>query len=255
MSDGSDIQFAIKGWSAWTDHESFDNRWLDLLSLPECRSSARIADVAFIAPGARRRFKPMARAVVYTAMQAIGHADWAEVPLVLFSEHGETHRGLRIMTDIANSEPVSPAEFSHSVHNAIAGQLSILTGNTNPVIAVANSGEGLGGALLEASLLLRTSDYTQVMVVCYDEPLPEFYAAYADSPCAVLAVAVLLAKGKSEWLLSGARHCVSDRKGESAWRQMIRLAYCLETGGSAFIENATNRWDLTVSTHVSTNEG
>src|SRR4030095_4253261 len=46
---------------------------------------------------------------------------------VFASRHGEFDRTLGILQSLAQREPPSPADFSLSVHNALAGLLSIAT--------------------------------------------------------------------------------------------------------------------------------
>ena len=53
----------------------------------------------------------------------------AEARLIFASRHGEFSRTLSILDALANDQPVSPADFTLSVHHALAGLLSIAQRN------------------------------------------------------------------------------------------------------------------------------
>src|SRR5262249_61026398 len=63
---------------------------------------------------------------------------------VLASRHGEFSRTLGILRSLAARELPSPAEFSMSVHNGLAGLLSIHSGNTRGHTALAAGGRPVG---------------------------------------------------------------------------------------------------------------
>lgn len=113
--------------------------------------------------------------------------------MVLSSHYGDSRRTYRLLQAVAGGEELSPTDFSLSVHNAIAGQLSIILGETAPVISLAPGEGGMTAALLEAAgMLAAGSGYNEVLVAWYDGPLPEFYRPYADSPESETAIAVRL---------------------------------------------------------------
>jgi hypothetical protein len=91
---------------------------------------------------------------------------------------------------IEAGEEISPTAFSLSVHNAIAGLFSIVYGNTAEMTVLASGEDGIGSAFLEALGLLQEGA-ADVLIVFYDEPLPDFYPAEpfklsTDSRCAVV---------------------------------------------------------------------
>ena len=82
---------------------------------------------------------------------------------IFCSRHGEFQRTLSILTTLATGEAVSPAEFSLSVHNALAGLLSIAQHNTGGHTAIAagadfiktSTGFSTGGATAEDVAMMR----------------------------------------------------------------------------------------------------
>ncbi len=112
---------------------------------------------------------------------------------ILCSRHGEFDRTVSLLRSIAAREPLSPADFSLSVHNALAGLLSIATKNTHGHTAIAAGPDSFGYGMLEAALCLATAQDEKVLVIYFDAPLPELYAAIDDDSAAPVALAVLMA--------------------------------------------------------------
>jgi hypothetical protein len=71
----------------------------------------------------------------------------------------------------STEEPVSPAAFSVSVHNAAAGLISISNKNEGFASALSADSDTPAASLLEAIGLVATTD-APVGVVCGDEPVP-----------------------------------------------------------------------------------
>lgn len=138
----------------------------------------------------RRRISPIGRKVLEAA--------WATLPddgvmprLILSSRHGEYDRTLGLLSELAHSGEVSPAEFSLSVHHALAGLLSIATNNSAGHAAISAGPETFACAMLEAAACLGESD-EPVLLMHFDEVLPEIYATVAGETQAEKAVALAL---------------------------------------------------------------
>ncbi len=189
-------------------------------------------DLSFIPAMQRRRLSPLARAVFHVARSCTaGITDYASV---FSSVDAEIKRTKGILQDIADGELLSPAAFSLSVHNAVAGQLSITEGNHALSITVAAGNEGIGSAFVEACGLLMEEQAERVLVVCFEEGLPEPYSQFADSPPAVLAAAFLLSKSPDALQLNVERtvkdSSIQDRAVNNGllktlpfWRQICEL--------------------------------
>jgi hypothetical protein len=59
------------------------------------------------------------------------------------------------LSDLANDQPLSPTQFSLSVHNAMIGLWSIMRGETSEMTALAAAGDGLEHGMLEAAALTK----------------------------------------------------------------------------------------------------
>ncbi len=141
----------------------------------------------------KRRLSPLARIVFTAAIPCL--QENKQVPTVFSSTHGELAKSLKMMEMIEAGEDISPTAFSLSVHNAIAGLFSIAFNNQTESTVVAAGEEGIAAAFIEAAGILQEGA-EQVLIVFYDEPLPQFYpsARFKLSTEKSCAVALLLAK-------------------------------------------------------------
>ena len=144
----------------------------------------------------RRRLTPLGQAAIASAYQA--GAD-AGMHYVFASRHGEFRRSLRLLETLAQGEGLSPADFSLSVHNALAGLLSIATGARAGHTAIAAGADSFAAGLLEATALLAAQPAARVLLVYFDEDLPPPFAGLVpEPPAGALALAVLLGTAGGE---------------------------------------------------------
>jgi hypothetical protein len=138
----------------------------------------------------RRRLGKLGQLAVSAAYEA---GAMPPVRYVFCSRHGEFGRTLGLLRGVALGEPLSPAEFSVSVHNALAGLLSIATKATGGHTALAAGADSFAYGLVEAAASLAAAPDEPVLLVYYDEPLPapfdELVPPDSEAP---LACALLL---------------------------------------------------------------
>ena len=108
----------------------------------------------------------MACDVAYRALDgAVG------VPIVFCSRYGETARSVELLRSLAEHAALSPTAFSLSVHNSVAGLLSIARHDTANSIAIAAGEASAAHGVIEACGLMADGA-EQVLVVVADAPLP-----------------------------------------------------------------------------------
>lgn len=136
----------------------------------------------------RRRLSPLAKLALNSAIGALesNKADY----IVWVSKYGDEAKTLNILQDVLNDQTPSPTQFSTSVHNAISGLYSILCQDDTPSTSLSCSWtEGL----IEAYALLKSMpEIKRVLVVAYDEPLPNIYAEAINFPAYAMAAVVTL---------------------------------------------------------------
>jgi hypothetical protein len=134
--------------------------------------AAQSADTPALPVLLRRRVGALGRRALAAAWQVMPEP----APRFVFSSrHGEYDRTLGLLDTLIAEGDVSPAEFGLSVHHALAGLLSIATGNRQGHTAIAAGADSFGYGLLEAAACLAERPSEPVLLVHYDEPLPAVY--------------------------------------------------------------------------------
>lgn len=133
----------------------------------------------------RRRLGQLGRMVASVAYDVHGPQLDAPgtIPVVLGSRYGDLARSLELLAALARGEPMSPTGFSFSVHNAIGAMYSIARGDVSNYLALAGGSASAAMCLVEAAGLLADGA-REVLVICYDAPLPTPYDVFTDDPAA-----------------------------------------------------------------------
>ncbi len=174
-------------------------------------------DVSFLPAMQRRRLSRLARMAFSVGWPLAEGRE--QLPLVFVSRHGETPRTFEILSDLAAEQPLSPTQFSLSVHNAIIGLWSIMRGETSEMTALAAAGDGLEHGVLEAAALLDEGAPAVLLVVTEDQP-PQAYSPWIDDVPFPYAVGLLLTSGK-DWQLS--LNSAADPLSNAHWPHALNL--------------------------------
>lgn len=178
-------------WLCWTEN---DHKWLT--------PSVAVAH-DLIPPMARRRMSTLSKIAVQSAI-AISLEQ--EIDYIIFSSrHGELTRTVQLLQDILAGEDASPTAFSQSVHNTAAGLYTILTKQAIPVSSLSAGENTFPSALIEASSYLAQNPSHQVLVVDFDQPVPDVYHPFTNENFEGYAVAMLLTQGDNYQLSWTAR--------------------------------------------------
>jgi hypothetical protein len=229
------MNFHIEGLRAWAPGLESEDDWRAWCSAPVVvRDEQQQPDVSFLPAMQRRRLSRLARMLFHVAWPlAEGQGP---LPMVFASRHGETPRTLNILTELAQDEPLSPTQFSLSVHNAIIGLWSILRADDSEMTAMAATGDGLEQAMVEASGLLAEGAPAVLLVIAEELP-PDLYTPYIDDVPFSYALALLLKPGKT-WTLSLAP-AVSGLP--AAWPHPLNLLRAFHGGQRTLTHNWKHR--------------
>ena len=129
-------------WQAWAADADA------ALEMPDYKPA-----LAFLPAMQRRRLGDSARRVLDAAWDLA--ADYPDAPLVYVSHDGEINRSFELWLGLLRDNEVSPTSFGLSVHNALAGQWSMLRGDMGENTALAVRGDSLESGLAEAYALLH----------------------------------------------------------------------------------------------------
>lgn len=144
----------------------------------------------------RRRLSRLAKLALNSAIQTLDthNADY----IVWVSQYGDEAKTLNILEDVLSGQTPSPTQFSTSVHNAISGLYSILCQDTTPATSLAGS---WNDGVIEAYAWLKTMpEARQVLLVYYDDALPEIYIEH--QPFAAFAMAAMISLAPANLMLT-----------------------------------------------------
>jgi hypothetical protein len=235
--------FTLRHWCFWQSVQAPDtDGWPDGEILPFNQGNA---DVGFLPALQRRRLSPLARAACAVAWRS--HTEHGDMPSVFFSAHGESQYYFEMLEGMADAEPVSPSRFSQCVHNAIAGLSSVHSASYLPYVALAGGTEGLFSAFLEAGGSLLEAP--QVLLVCYDQALPEIYRSYLPDCRTTWALGMTLARagevGRQLRLTrEPAADCCALTASDQGLPNMVQAIITSQRRGSSRESGAIWHWRL-----------
>ncbi|GLQ94485.1 beta-ketoacyl synthase chain length factor [Dyella acidisoli] len=223
-----------EAWQAWAHHPT---RRPDNNEQPSCD---------FLPTMQRRRLSRLARMTMHAAWPLCGEEE--QLPFVFASRHGETPRTFALLGDVADEQPLSPTQFGLSVHNAIAGQWSILRGQHGESVAIAGEADTFEHAMVEAATLL-SDGAKHVLVVMAEERPPAAYDDWIDDVPFSYAVALKVGGIESaekvssgeRWLLRLELNAGTSTSG--AWPHVLDFVRAMHTSESTLEHTwKTRRW-------------
>ena len=200
------MAFRVEQWRAWAPGLNCQQDWHDWAQAPSTvAEGAQQPECLSLPPMQRRRLSRLARMTMEVASPLCSEDE--QLPFVFGSRHGETTRTLNLLHDVAGEQPLSPTHFGLSVHNAIAGQWSLLRGQRGESVAIAGEADTFEHALLEAAAML-TDGAPSVLAVIAEEVPPAAYDGWINDVPFSYAVALRL----------GHVDAVDARSTESCWK-------------------------------------
>lgn len=176
------LQFDIRAWAACAPALQDASDWRAWSRAPWLPEGADLPALAAMAPMLRRRVNTTGRAALLPAYDLAAGEDAPDaLPAVFASRHGDSHRAFEMLNELAAAQPLSPTAFGLSVHNAIGALFSIDRHDPSNMQAIAAGRDTVENALVEACGMLADGA-PEVLVVCYDTPLPQPYLDFADEP-------------------------------------------------------------------------
>ncbi|MEO6919752.1 MAG: beta-ketoacyl synthase chain length factor [Collimonas sp.] len=171
------VRFSIASHAAWAPGLATAAAWQAWADEPFVIAGNSEAAVAAMPAMLRRRAGFLGKMALETAYHCLDGR--VGVPTVFCSRHGECMRSIDLLADLAEGQPLSPASFSLSVHNAAAGLFSIARQDQASHAALAAGHHGVEHAVIEACGLLADGA-PEVLLVVYDGMLPELFQDFED---------------------------------------------------------------------------
>ena len=113
---------------------------------------------------------------------------------VFASRHGSVNESIEMIEQVVRRERLSPAQFSHTVHNAQAGLFCIAAQNRSASCSIAGRADTFACGWLEVLAHLERDPATPVLYVMADVQLAPRFAALVDEPREPYALALLIAR-------------------------------------------------------------
>lgn len=159
------LTFHLENWLYWGEHY-YDKNMPNGIAEPQYN----LSDI----PAIKRRRLPEVAKRIHRFSQRLATE---QIPIIYASYNGEISQTLSIIRSFPDD--VSPAKFSLSVHNAIAGLLSVTHKNTQSYQAMDSLSGLIETAIVEAKGLLLTHE--KVGIVYYDETLATEFVSAGDN--------------------------------------------------------------------------
>jgi hypothetical protein len=230
----------IARWEAWSPGLTDSTAWSAWAREPRALGSEGQPDLRFMPPLQRRRCDQLSRMMLDVAQRCSADAAAESLPCVFASRHGSICTTATLLEQLALDAQISPAAFSHSVHNTQLGLFSIFAGNRRPSMSVAAAHDTFAHGFLEAVSLLHRERGHPVLFVIGDEPLPAPLAALSDMPRCAYALGLRLEGGDGLQLsLARARGTDTPR----AWPDALEfLRWWLGAAPELRLEHAPRQW-------------
>ena len=209
------IELRIEAWRAWAPGLASSADWQAWAESPQAVPDDGQAQpgCSFLPALQRRRLGRLARMALETAWPLCGESE--QLPFVFGSRHGETPQTLALLSDIADQQPLSPTQFGLSVHNAIAGQWSILRSQRGESAAIAGEADTFEHAVLEGALQLAAGAPSALVVVAEELPPPAYAQWITDVPFSY-AVALRLGTVAGKATPAGGDWRLEQSRGDGA---------------------------------------
>lgn len=166
--------FYIKKYSVWNSSD-------------ECN----IPKIEFIPLLIRRRLTNIEKIGLYVARQTEPFSK--ETKIIFSSRYGEWQQTIKLIQQVYRDGEMSPAGFSHSVHNAMPGILSIVNKTPYNYTTVAANEQTIDCALIET-----ISSGTEVLFIYAEEETPDFYKNRFGQPFKGHGIAFLISPVKTD---------------------------------------------------------
>lgn len=187
-----------------------------------CWPQASLPATPLIPAMTARRMSQSARLAVQLALQLLER--WQPRHLLCVSRHGELARTFTLLQKLIQQQPLSPTDFSMSVHNTVAGLTTIVGQQPLPASSLAAGVDSFHAGLLEACATLQAVG-GPVLLLYFEGAMPDFYRPWVSCDAPAHAIAMVLDAGE-QWCYTGMEACAEPAmsQGLTFWRAHLQNA-------------------------------
>ncbi len=187
------MRVSLTRWSAWSPGIETQETWRAWARAPGKLAEQGAPDAKFLPAMLRRRCTALTRTMLAAAWSCVDAEDLPRLRSVFASRHGSINESIGLLENVVRREKLSPATFSHTVHNAQAALFSIAAVNRAASSSLSAQEDTWACAFVEALTFLERDPSAPVLVVIGDVPLAETFAPLVDEPAVPYAFACRLA--------------------------------------------------------------
>jgi 3-oxoacyl-[acyl-carrier-protein] synthase-1 len=176
------IVAVVRGWAGWAPGLEDAESWLAWTKNPEPLGEDGCPDAAFIPAMLRRRCTPLSRIALTCAFACCDEEVRTNARTVFASRHGSVNESISMVEGVVAGQKISPARFSHTVHNAQAGLFSLAASNREASSSISASEGTFEMGWLEALGHLEREPDRPVVYVMADVPLSPVFAELVAEP-------------------------------------------------------------------------
>ena len=187
------MKASLLRWSAWAPGLDTAAAWEAWAKAPAPLPATGAPDAKFLPAMLRRRCTPLTRTMLTAAFGCAEPDELSHLRTVFSSRHGSINESIGLLENVVRREKLSPATFSHTVHNAQAGLFSIAAGNRAASSSLSAQEDSWTAAFIEALCFLERDASEPVLVVIGDVPLADTFAPLVAEAAAPYAFAIQIA--------------------------------------------------------------
>lgn len=233
----------VRCWSAWAPGLEDDDAWRAWCANPAPIKSEGVPEARFLPAMLRRRCTPLSRIVLTAAFGCCRAEELPAVRTLFASRHGSINESIDMLERLARREKLSPAKFSHTVHNAQAGLFSIAAENRRASSSLSAMEDTFGCAWLEALTHLDREPERPVLLVMGDVPLADTFAHLIDEPGGAYALGLLLARDGEGETVEFATGAQARPRPAPPWPEALEfLRFWLSAAPSLTLGSGRRSW-------------
>jgi Beta-ketoacyl synthase, N-terminal domain len=227
----------VERWRFWSPESADPGAWLNHWRSGDAHGRAGDPDTSAIPAAQRRRASRLSRMALAVALDV--SADKTVDYSVFCSQHGEIARTREILSSISAGTEISPTAFAQSVHNTSSGLFTIITKSNAPSTSLASGAGTFAYGWMEAQAFLAANPSARVLLVDFDEALPEEYRRYSEQTQCDHAFALLLSAAQQGGIEmrradAGADDALPLGPRVAAWLQRGEARLSVTSGGEGW---------------------
>jgi hypothetical protein len=184
------VRLQIERWSFWSPESSDPTGWSDYWVCDGAIRKSGEPDPSAIPAMQRRRLSRLSKMALAAALDA--SSDMAIDYSIFCSQHGEIVQTSALLSSISQGVELSPTAFAQSVHNTSSGLFTVISKTHAASSSIGSGPNTFAYGWIEAQAYLHRNPTHRVLLVDFDEVIPEEYQSYSDQVMTDHALALVL---------------------------------------------------------------